>query len=330
MGPLVMLAVVLLMYLMVCTLWVIDLVNTVAEIRITLVKDPDVALNVKYARASDFMARRIAAIDAIYGYLTCIGDGVIIWRLYAFWASSSSGMRCIIIALPITLLLGSIACSMMLTYCVGRLGGEIVLGSFEHPVFCRKIQTASYALPAATTAITTVLIAVKLWTLIDFSGANGIFNVRLFKRSRPWITLMIVLIETGVAYFLFFLAQAIPIAPAIDAAIFARPNLAFAMQVFSYQTSVIVGMYPTIIICLVHTKRSAMDTVLGTSTLTEQRSKIPGHGRAPISLGSFRAVDPARSTSTGGDSESQAEALSLRVLHIGPPNHEDDTLVKKH
>ncbi|KAF9256585.1 hypothetical protein L218DRAFT_936449 [Marasmius fiardii PR-910] len=325
MGPLVTLAVVLLMYFMVFTLWIIDLVNTVGEIRITLVKDPDVALDIKYAQASDFVARRIAAIDAIYGYLTCIGDGVIIWRVYAFWASSH--VRYIIIAFPIALLLASVACSIMLTYCVGRLGGNIVLGSFVDPEFCRKIQTVSYAIPAVTTAITTILIAIKLWTLIDFSGANGIFNARLSKTSRLW-TIVIVLIETGVAYFLFFLAQAIPIAPSINDAIFARPGLAFAMEVFSYQTSSIVGMYPTIIICLVHAKRSAMDTALVSATLNEHKSKIPGHGRAPISLGSFRAVDPTRSTSTGGDLESQAEASNLGILHVRPPGHEDGKLEK--
>ncbi|KAF9255715.1 hypothetical protein L218DRAFT_1081709 [Marasmius fiardii PR-910] len=320
-GPLITLAVVLLMYILCCTLWIIDLVNTVAEVRITMVKDPDVALDVKYAQAGDFTARRLAAIDAIYAYLTCLGDGVIIWRLHAFWASSSPNIRYMVLLLPLILLLGSIACSLMLTYCVGRLGGDIVLGSFAHPEFCRNIQAASYALPAATTAVTTLFIAAKFWTFINFSGSNGIFSSRLSRKSRSW-TVLVVLIETGVAYFLFFLAQAIGIAPSINDAIFARPDLAFAMLVFSYQTSVIVGMYPTIIICLVHAKRSAMDAVVISTTVTAPQSRTLGSERVPISLSNLRGTDGTRSTSTGDDLESQPETLNLRVLRAGSNDDE--------
>jgi hypothetical protein len=109
---------------------------------------------------------------------TFLGDCVIIWRVYAFWAPGNWKLAMI---LPILLLLTSLgrfmyinpwdfaevslilatASSMMLTYCVARLGGQILLGAYRDPAFCRNIQVISYAAPAATTAVATILIGIK-------------------------------------------------------------------------------------------------------------------------------------------------------------------------
>ena len=59
---------------------------------------------------------------------------------------------------------------MMLTYCVSRLGGDIVNGSFTRPEFCRNMQTVSYAIPAVTTAVATVLIGIKAWYVLTLSN----------------------------------------------------------------------------------------------------------------------------------------------------------------
>ncbi|KAF9266196.1 hypothetical protein L218DRAFT_858698, partial [Marasmius fiardii PR-910] len=330
-GPIIMLLVVFLMYLINVTCLIIDLVDLVAEVRITLVKDPEVDLDAKYAKSRDFTARRLAAVDVLYGYLvsfcliqTCLGDSVIIWRVYAFWASSH--VRHLV--MRISCAFGyTLACSMMLTYCVGRLGpGEIVLGAVLHPQFCRDIQTVSYAVPAATTAIATLLIIIKVWNLVGLSSENRIYDTRVSRRSRLE-NVVILLIESGVVYFLFFLAQVIEVAPVVRDAINLRPNLRFATNVFIYQTSGIVGLYPTLIICLVHTDRSAMNTTL--YTVTERDSRVPpqpGNRKIdPISLGSFRAVIPDLSTTesmTGGDLESRGVDLNLNFqaqVHTGRP-----------
>ncbi|EEB96832.1 hypothetical protein MPER_03961, partial [Moniliophthora perniciosa FA553] len=282
--PIVTLAVVAIMYLICLTLWIIDLVLIVAEIRITLVKDPEVDLDVKYNRALDFMTHRIAAEDLLYSYLehytkTFLGDGVIVWRVYAFWASGNwknAHRRVVFI----------IVSSMMLTYCVTRLGGEIVLGAYHNPAFCRKIQTLSYSTPAATTAVATILIGFKAWSFLRLSKEDGVVDARLSRKSKAE-SIVVLLLESGLAYFLFFLAQAIQIAPSVKNSINAQANLRFATRVFSYQTSLIVGMYPTIIICLVHAQRSTMDTTVYSTNSSD--SKVFGR-RVPISLDSFRAA----------------------------------------
>ncbi|ESK83228.1 hypothetical protein Moror_3266 [Moniliophthora roreri MCA 2997] len=257
--PIVTMTVVAIMYLLCLTLSIIDLVLLVAETRITLVKDPEDDLNVKYERARGFMAPRVAAEDLIYSYMTVLGDGVIVWRVYAFWALSNWRIAAMIA--PIALLLTSFALSIILTHCVVNLNGSIVLGSFNDPPFCRDVQIVSYATPAATTAIATFLIGIKVWNYLRISRAHGVDDLRLSTRSRAE-SIIVLLLESGLAYFVFFLAQVILATPAVKDAINLHPGLQFAQTVFSYQSSSIVGMYPTIIICLVHAQRSAIDTMV--------------------------------------------------------------------
>ena len=57
----------------------------------------------------------------------------------------------------------SLAASAMLTYCAVRLGADIDLGQYQHPAFCRDIQTVSYSMTLAITTIATLLIGYKAW-----------------------------------------------------------------------------------------------------------------------------------------------------------------------
>ncbi|KAK7037496.1 hypothetical protein VNI00_010988 [Paramarasmius palmivorus] len=197
----------------------------------------------------------------------------------------------------------------MLTYCVARLGGNIVLGAFRDPAFCRNTQAISYAAPAATTAVATILIGIKARTYFRVSRQYGLGDTRLSKRSKAE-GIVVLLLESGLAYFLFFLAQVITVIPSVKSALNADPNLRFATSVFSYQTSCIVGMYPTIIICLVHARRSVMDS--STLRSSEYHSSIRGR-KTPIALGGFRSA-PESSVPTSRDVESREEEVDLQVF----------------
>ena len=60
------------MYLMSLTLWITDLVNLVAETRITLLDNPQLGLDVKLGLASQFVSRRLAVEDVLYAYLVSV------------------------------------------------------------------------------------------------------------------------------------------------------------------------------------------------------------------------------------------------------------------
>jgi len=58
-----------LMYLIGLTLWIIGLVELVAETRTTLIDHPDLSLSTSYEMASQFNARRTAILDVLYAYM---------------------------------------------------------------------------------------------------------------------------------------------------------------------------------------------------------------------------------------------------------------------
>ncbi|GLB44601.1 hypothetical protein LshimejAT787_1702280 [Lyophyllum shimeji] len=60
---------------------------------------------------------------------------------------------------------------------------------------------------------------------------------------------MILFVESGVLYFLFFLVER------------------FAFVVYSFSTSVVVGIYSTALVILAHSENAVLDSVI-TSTLT--------------------------------------------------------------
>ena len=109
---------------------------------------------------------------------------------------------------------------MMLSYCAARLGANIALCTYQHPVFCRNIQTASYSTTLATTGVATILIGYKTWYVPGADARPGIVHIdddglsreyrqthleAFGKMSRQTRTqkIMLMLVESGVIYMLF-------------------------------------------------------------------------------------------------------------------------------
>lgn len=155
-----------------------------------------------------------------------------------------------------------IVATLMLTYCVAVVGSEIVLGTFQKPAFCRNVQTATYSMACATTAIATILISVTTRnyrksikptlrnTMVVSAGSKP-------KRRGQVESVLLLLVESGVLYFLFFVRlfslppvhlsnirpQAIQVvcaSPRVQAWISTKPGVAFAFTMYSYCSSVIV------------------------------------------------------------------------------------------
>ncbi|KAL0572165.1 hypothetical protein V5O48_009793 [Marasmius crinis-equi] len=189
--------------------------------------------------------------------------------------------------------------SALQTYCVVRLGGEYVFfDSFRNLEFCTKTQTASYVIPAATTLISTILIGVKAWTY----SSGGLIRMGVSRKTGVERT-MILLLESGIACFIFFTTQTILSLQSVSSLIGQHRNLSFATTVFTFQTSALVGIYPTIIIWLVHTNRSYSETISqsinGTTAHIARRSSA-AFGRPSVSTSLTRS----------GGASSQVDSLS--------------------
>jgi len=72
---------------------------------------------------------------------------------------------------------------------------------------------------------------------------------------------MILFVESGVFYFLFFLVQVIGNIPGVET----NPSMRFAFLIYSFSTSVVVGIYPTALIILAHSENAVLDTAVAST-----------------------------------------------------------------
>ncbi|KAI0324669.1 hypothetical protein GY45DRAFT_1375361 [Cubamyces sp. BRFM 1775] len=295
--------VVLIMFGLALALWIIDIHNLVTIIQMTLLSTSTAPLSDVYSRAVRKTLRLASVEDVVYSYMTILGDTIIIWRVYAFW---SRGKEKLVLIVPIAFLFGSISTSMMLSYCAARLGADITLGTYQHPAFCRNIQTASYLTTLTTTGVATILIGYKAWAYRKLHlGAFGTTSRHTQTRTQK---IMLLLLESGVIYMCVFAVQVIMSVPSVNNGIEKQPALALALTIYQYCLSLIVGIYPTIIVVLVNSKHSLLSnsesqsstahggikfrSTIGTSTRMTESTRYNTDSSAMAMVASCSAPSP--------------------------------------
>ncbi|KAJ7107854.1 hypothetical protein C8R44DRAFT_804350 [Mycena epipterygia] len=257
---LLILAAILTMFFTALVLWTLDLANFIMEPKITLLENLDQPIDAKLDNAYSFVFRLAAAQAALYAYMSLLGDAIIIHRVWVIKAYH----RLWIFFIPCAFLLGSFIATLLLTYCVAVTGSDIILGTFENPAFCKNVQTVTYVMPCATTLIATILISGTAWKYRKSSAVLRKNNVMLSsgstKKTRSQAErILILLLESGLIYFLFFAIQVIDEIPPVHDWIEAQAGVSFAITMLQYCSSVIVGVYPTIIVVLANSKHTVVD-----------------------------------------------------------------------
>ncbi|KAI0750611.1 hypothetical protein BC629DRAFT_1556613 [Irpex lacteus] len=272
-SALVMWILVLLIYVMDIFLWVVDVRNVVAELNTTLIDTHPGTLDERYRKSTNSILKLSLVDDAVYSFMTILGDTIVLRRVYAFW---SHGRReRIFMLIPCATWIGSVNLTVLLGYCAARSDGEVSFGQFEHPAFCRNIQAAAYWTQLATSAVSTLMIGIKTWMyrrtvksyMTDLRGCS------------PANKAMLILVDTGILYTLFFLSEVLLNIGVLDGAINKDARLDFALAVYDFQTSTMVGIYPTIIVILVHTQCFMLDKEGNTAALTTinfDDNRVPG------------------------------------------------------
>ncbi|KAG6850387.1 hypothetical protein H0H93_013942 [Arthromyces matolae] len=259
---LITLNVLLVIYALALTVSGLDITKFVHEAHYTLLYNPDLSVTEKYQVATQMVFRLSAPADLLYIIEALLGDGIIIWRVWVLWGNSR---RWWVILIPAALFVGSIVAMFLLGYCVVHLGTSIVNGSFQHPQFCKNVQTTTYIMPTVITAVTTILIGVKTWEYRKH--IKPIVTVYGVHRSTSVERVLMLLVESGMIYFIFFLVIVIGNIPGSEK----DPNISFAASVYSDLASVIVGMYPTIITLLSNSegvmKHKAANSALATNDI---------------------------------------------------------------
>ncbi|KAI0344507.1 hypothetical protein BDW22DRAFT_1427205 [Trametopsis cervina] len=240
-------SIVLTMYLIKLTLWFIDARQIIASIELTLIDSSSPDLAVRRARANNDLRRLSIAEDVLYAYMTVLGDAIVLWRVYAFW---HEGLELLALIVPCAVYLASVVCAGLVTYCAAQSGADLSFGAFTNPPFCQHIQSTSYWMQFAMAIVATALIGLKTWRYRQM--VKSLINNEVSWRS-PVNRAMWIMLDTGLLYSIFFLAEAVLGVIDLQKFLAGHPARGFALEIYQYQTSAIVGIYPTIIVILVHT-----------------------------------------------------------------------------
>ncbi|VDC05842.1 unnamed protein product [Peniophora sp. CBMAI 1063] len=243
-------AIILSMLVLDTALCILDVNSVIQELRDTLTTDSTDPLPVRYAnRYSSW-----AVGNAPFAFMYNLGDVIIVWRTYAFYYHSPERW---LLVLPTALLAGSFIVTGIICYCIAH-GAVSTVNNFIDPPLCVHIQITSYAIAFATTAVATFMICWKTWTyrrLVRHDSQAATQKTRAEK-------ILIILIESGLVYLIFFffvLLDDVGDVPSLETS---TPALVFSTEIWTYTTSEIIGIYPVIIVLLVHSQRSYIDDVV--------------------------------------------------------------------
>ncbi|KAF7291333.1 hypothetical protein MIND_01277800 [Mycena indigotica] len=306
------------MFAIALVLLALDFTTFILEGKITLMQlQPGDAVGDRLDVANKRIFKIISALDALYAYMSLLGDAIIIHRVRAV----GQYFHRYVFLIPCALLLGSTVATLMLTYCVAVAGDEIVLGSFEKPAFCHNVQQVTYIMPMATTAVTTVMIGHAAWRhrnvvapVYSDGSAGGTGKRRRSQAER----LLMLLVESGFFYFLFFLIQVIGDITQVEALINSSTTLTILMMMFDYSSSTFVGIYPTVIVLLAHSRHGVIDD--GTAVSRTRASKHVGEistirlggPRMPVDATGSAATDTTFPVDMLGDNTHELDDRSWR------------------
>ncbi|KAI0717645.1 hypothetical protein C8Q72DRAFT_789561 [Fomitopsis betulina] len=242
--------IIVLMFLLDTTTSIIDVNNAIREVTLTLTSTSHQSFKERYALTKSLP---YPVQSALYAYESNLGDAIIIWRTYAFWRD---GREKWVLVLPSAFFLGSIVTSGLITFCAARAVQNPAEGNFTDPPFCENVQLASYVTTLATTAVATLLICYKTW----YYRRTIAIHVRQMKSKKSVAErIMIIMIESGIIYLLFFIEGVVSDTRNISRLENSTPQLVFTITIWTYMTSHILGIYPVLIVLLVHCQKSYID-----------------------------------------------------------------------
>ncbi|VDB86988.1 unnamed protein product [Peniophora sp. CBMAI 1063] len=234
---------------------IIDVNNAIREITFTLTSTSADSLADRY----DNLVLPWPVENALYAFMMNLGDVVIIWRTYVFWSQPRERW---VMLVPMALLLGSFTASCLISFCVAKLDADPELGDFVNPPFCVNVQLAAYSTTLVTTAVATGMICWKTWVYRRTIGSS----FRSTNRKTRAEKIMTILIESGVLFFLFCLSAVVDDVGNVPDLETSTPQLAFASTIWTYMTSHILGIYPVLVVILVHSQKSYIDGVTNSSS----------------------------------------------------------------
>ncbi|KAF5374777.1 hypothetical protein D9758_000078 [Tetrapyrgos nigripes] len=229
-------ATITLMFLMSTTLWALDLASAIQQIQIELIST-DGTFSSRVGKFSNMMNTRYFAQTVMFTAEIIIGDAVVVWRACALWHWNR-----ILLSVAGVLLFSASALLTFFVGCIGYTGWHF--SSHESPV-CDHAQLATYVISLATNAWATGWVTYTAWKFYRFGVESGLPPQK--TGSKGYQTLILIM-ESGWIYLLIWVSKSFTYLP-----LHGSPH--FASGILNSIGNQIAGLYPTILIILVHQKR---------------------------------------------------------------------------
>jgi len=204
--------------------------------------------------------------------LPIFSDMVVIWRAWVIFPE-----RRWVMVIPLSLLFGTILTGFWyLGVVASPAGTDAALTNVD--VLLAKLLAANLALSMTCNATVTLLVAYKLWIHRKSLSAIGVGKRKTFAQK-----VLILLVESGVVYFVLQLATLLlDVVPENQAQ--GSPT-DFAMEVFFAVYTMFSAMYPTIVVILVNTNHTVVETFAITSEHPRQEDRVHNNETRPATFG---------------------------------------------
>ncbi|KIY62818.1 hypothetical protein CYLTODRAFT_494396 [Cylindrobasidium torrendii FP15055 ss-10] len=223
----------------------------------TFSKNVDLDLASRYmALAQPTQAKFILPCEFLWLMNMLIADSVVIWRAWAIWKTSRKGR--LLVLLPIVTLVVCFCFDVVTMDCLAKDKRATAIGS----QLCEWAEPVAWASSLLTNVVSTVLIAIRAWSVTIAGYGSPNVNTHLaYRQHRRYIResaikskgtkVLILLVESGLVYCIFWAVQVIIFfQPPADSA------LNYARLTLGGMNDQVSGIYPTIIIVLVSLQQS--------------------------------------------------------------------------
>ncbi|KAF9021381.1 hypothetical protein BDZ89DRAFT_1071462 [Hymenopellis radicata] len=197
-------------------------------------------------------------MEALFLVNMLVGDSVVIWRAWVLWTGVSLRKRIIAFMAPAVILTISLIFAIIALVCLGESSFSAASSSpLSDSRTCLWAEPISWALSLLTNVVTTALVGVMAW---EHRRLLMIAPGQLHSKSKV-NKIMVLLVESGFIYCLFWLTQVINFIEMPDG------NIYYLYFVLSRMGDQISGLYPTVIIVLVSLQQTVYDQTVGTLKL---------------------------------------------------------------
>ncbi|KIK52483.1 hypothetical protein GYMLUDRAFT_207969 [Collybiopsis luxurians FD-317 M1] len=267
---------------------------------------------------------RTLAQAIIFSLEFILGDAIVIWRAGALWKFDLP-----IMIIMLTPLLADFATTLYFIGCEGQADWWYIAGT--EPKSCNVAQRGMFLLSFSTNVVAVFFIAVKAWfhrqafiTMPDSLSSSSSWK----KLRSPAQKIMILFLESGFIYMLFWAACSFTYFPFVLGVESAAYFMTTLFNSIRYQ---IVGLYPTVIVLLVHRESLQWGSPAISNAVHSSFKAAPGPGGSlpkrhkPSTTFNFSTVGTVTDIVDHEADESQStESTSLRKASNGLPQSLDE------